>query len=377
MSVSVNNRRTRMRSALAAVLTVLILLPAGILFARVWSDVSELDDSTRLEQKGAEYITALSPLVSALAEAQTSSLSGVKATPGSLTAAIAGVNAVDQRLGTDLGTRDRWTGLKQKIDLLSKETGSPAAAFDAHVEVTELALALYEAVRDNSGLLHDPDNDILHLADAVAIDLPATVVQVSRMGDLSQLVAKATGQQRDQLGAKFAASVSAVETSVGGLTDNLQEAVDDTNSATLSGNLVTGLDNFRRGVESFIRGANLGGTPNVATMATAQSQLQISLGSLAGIINREMSRLLEDRLDNLAYRTLEALVAAGAAVLLAVAAIVVPLTTRRRSAHAGVRTPGEAARDMTMGAHGGEPDRPVPAYGEATSSRRERSGALR
>ncbi|MFC3380459.1 hypothetical protein [Couchioplanes azureus] len=372
-----DNRRTRMRSALAAVLTVLILLPAGVLFARVWGDVSDRDDSTRLEQKGVEFLTALGPLVSSLAEAQTSALSGVRAIPSSLTAAIAGVNAVDQRLGAELGTRDRWTGLKQKIDLLQKETGSPAAVFEAHVEVADLTLALYEAVRDDSGLLHDPDNDILHLAEAVAIDLPATVVQVSRMGDLSQLVARATGQQRDQLAARFAASVGLVETSVGSLTDNLQEAVDDTNSATLSGNLVTGLDNFRRGVESFTRGANPGGTPNAATMATAQSQLQLSLGNLTGIVSREMARLLEDRVDTLGYRTLEALVAAGTAVLFAVAAVAVPLTVRRRRAHGVTRTPGETTRDMTVGASGADPDRMVPAYGEATSSRRERSGALR
>ncbi|MEV6601397.1 hypothetical protein AB0M36_31780 [Actinoplanes sp. NPDC051346] len=354
-------------------------MPAGILFVRVWGDVSDSDDSTRLEQKGVEYITALSPLVSALAEAQTSAMSGVNATPGTLTAAIAGVNAADQRLGAELGTSDRWNGLKQKIDLLSKETGSPAAVFGAHVEVTELALALYEAVRDNSDLLHDPDNDIAHLAEAVAIDLPTTVIQVSRMGDLSQLVDKATGRQREQLGAQFAAALVTVDNSVGSLTDNLQEAVDDTNSSTLSGNLVTGLDNFRRGIESFTRGANPGGVPNVATMATAQSQLQLSLANLSGITNREMSRLLEDRLDTLTYRTIEALVVASSMGLLAIAAIVVHLTGRRRStaAPASARVPGETTRDMTVGTPGWEPDRHVPAHGEVSSSRRERSGALR
>ncbi|MFI7596658.1 hypothetical protein [Actinoplanes sp. NPDC049681] len=354
-------------------------MPAGILFARVWDDVSGRKDSTRLEQKGVEYITALAPLVSALAEAQSSALSGVTSVPTSLTAAVTGVDAVDRQLGGDLRTRDRWTGLKQKIELLPKVTGGPIAVFQAHVEVSDLALALYDAVRNNSALIRDPDNDLSHLQQAVAVELPATVVQVSRMGDLSQLVAKANAQQQAQLGPQFGAAVLEVNTSVNSLTDNLQAAVDDTNSPTLSGNLVSGLDTFRRGVESLTRGANPGGAPDASTMATAQSQLQVSLANLAGITTREMTRLLDDRLDTLDYRTLEALAAAGAAVLFALAAIALRLTARRRTAGAPspARVPGENTRDLAVGAPGGDFGGQMPVYGDATQTRRERSGALR
>jgi hypothetical protein len=374
MSVSVDNRRTRTRSVLAAVLTVLTLVPAGILFARVWDDVSDQRAKTQLEQKGVEYLIALGPLISSLSEAQSSALSGVTAAPESLKAAVAGVAAADQRLGADLETRDRWSGLRQKIELLPKATGGPVAVYTAHVEVTDLALALYDAVRDNSELARDPDNDVSHLQAALAVDLPSTVVQVSRMGDLSRLVAAANAQQQAQLGPQFGAAVLEVNAFVNSLTDNLQAAVDDTNSTTLSGNLVSGLDSFRRGVESLTRGANPGGAPNAATMATAQSQLQVSLANLAGITGREMTGLLDDRLDSLGYRRLEALAAAAAAVLLVLATIVVPLTgSRRRSAP---RIPGETTRDMTVGP-GGDPGPQMSSYGEVTPTRRERSGALR
>jgi hypothetical protein len=151
------------------------------------------------------------------------------------------------------------------------------------------------------------------------------------MGDLSKLVASSSAAQREQLGPQFGAAVLAVNTYVGRLTDNLQAAVDDTGSGTLSGNLVTPLDTFRKGVESLTRGANPGGTPNASTMATAQSQLQVSLASLAGVTVREMAALLAARLDRLDTRVNEALAAAGVAVLLAVGAIALPLTGRRRS----------------------------------------------
>ncbi|GAA3932522.1 hypothetical protein GCM10022629_47400 [Amorphoplanes auranticolor] len=380
MSVSVDNRRTRTRSALAAVLTVLILVPAAILFASVWGTISDKRDDAQREKQGVEYISALAPLVSALAEAQSSALAGVAAAPGSLNAAVNGVAAVDQRLGDELNTRDRWTGLNQKIDGLAKVTGNPIAVFQAHVEVTDLALALYDTVRDNSELVRDPDNDISHLQQAVAVDLPESVVQVSRMGDLSQLVARADDKVRAQLTPQFGAAVEAVDSSVSELTDNLQAAVDDTTSVSLSGNLVNGLDSFRRGVESLTRGANPGGTPNAATMATAQSQLQTSLSNLSGIVTREMTSLLDDRLDSLDNEMIVALAAAAAAVLLVAAAMMVPLTGSGRRILPAI--PDEGTRDVNVGPTGPDPGRTdaghrAPAYGEANPTRRERSGALR
>ncbi|GAA2593189.1 hypothetical protein GCM10010435_85200 [Winogradskya consettensis] len=343
-------------------MTVLILVPAGVLFTRVWSDVSDRRASTKLEQMGVEYLAALAPLVSSLAEAQSSALSGVSDPPVSLTTAVNGVAAVDQRLGGDLRTRDRWTGLRQKIELLPKTTGDPLTVLQAHVEVADLTLALYEAVRDNSELARDPDNDLAHLQEAVGVDLPTTVVEVSRMGDYSQLVAKATATQLAQLSPQFGAAVLAVNTYVNSLTDNLQAAVDNTTSGTLSGSLVSGLDSFRRGVESLTRGANPGGVPNAATMATAQSQLQVSLSNLSTITVREMATLLQDRLDRLAYREAETLAAGVLIALLIIGAVVLPLTGRRRR---GRPIHSEAARDVTVGP------------GDVDTTRREHAGALR
>ena len=45
--------------------------------------------------------------------------------------------------------------------------GNPIAVFQAHVEVTDLALALYSTVRINSHLNRDPDNDVSNLQQAL------------------------------------------------------------------------------------------------------------------------------------------------------------------------------------------------------------------
>jgi len=390
MAVSVDNRPSRFRSGLAAVLTILILVPAGLLFLIVWQQNEDERDSTKLEQLGIEYMTALFPLVSALAEAQSTALQNLPGPPASLTAAVARVNAVDQRLGETLGTRERWTGLRDKIGRLPSVAGNPIVVFQAHVEVTDLSLALYNAVLDNSQLSRDPDNDIAHLQEALGVDLPSTVIQVSRMGDLSLMLANVSGTPKEQalaqqiLAPQFGAAVQAVNTSVSRLTDNLQAAVDDTQSTTLSGSLVTTVDGFRRGVEAFIRGANPGEQqkPNPAGMATAQSQLQTSLSSLSGVLVRETNGLLTDRLDDLDSKRLQALVLIGVAVLLVVAAVIVPLTGRRRATEQPSAGP-DNGRGMHVGPggsdnYGNSHFDPAPAYGdEVHPTRRERSGALR
>ncbi len=389
MAVSVDNRPSRLRAALAGVLTILILVPAGLLFLRVWQQNEDERDSTKREQQGVEYLTGLSPLVSALAEAQSSALQGVAEPPASLTAAVARVAAVDQRLGDSLGTRERWTGLRDKIGALPSVTPEPLLILQAHVEVTDLALALYQAVLSNSELSRDPDNDVSHLQEALGVDLPNTVVQVSRMGDLSLMLANLSGSAKQRAQAQailvpaFGASVQETNTSVARLTDNLQAAVDDTDSTTLSGSLVTTVDGFRRGVEAFIRGASstTGAPPNAAALATAQSQLQTSLSSLAGVIVRETNSLLADRLDRLDSRRVESLALAGATLLLALAAVLLHLLGSRRGRNqdpAPGAGHGAAVHGRGPGTYGNNPFDLVPAYGdEVNQTRRERSGALR
>lgn len=384
MAVSVDNRPTRLRSFLAAVLTVLILVPAGYLFFRAW----QADDSTRshtaLELQGVDYLSNLSPLISALAETESSALQGISTAPASLTAAVTQVAAADGRLGATLGTTQRWSGLRDEIGKLSGVKGDPTTIYQAHVEVSDLALALYNKVRNASTLLRDPDNDLSNLQQAAASDLPRTVVEVSRMGDLSLMLANVQGSgrqkssQRAILGPRFGASIQFVNEAVDGLTQDLQQAVDDTSSPTLSGNLVTTLDSFRRGVESLTRGANPGGDPNAATIATAQSQLQTALTALAGVLVREMDGLLQDRIDRIDAQRLLTLVAAGLVVLLVIVAAA-PRSGRRRR-RVSYPAGGDGRREMPARKPGSGPTYASlidPAYGEANPTRRERSGALR
>ncbi|WP_229067654.1 hypothetical protein [Actinoplanes sp. DH11] len=361
------------------VLTVLVLLPAAALFLRVLNDNTDQRDRLQLQQQGVEYLTALAPLVSALAESQSSALQGVAQEPASLTAGVARVQEVDERIGEALDTSERWANLKEKIGRLPGVTGDSATIYEAHVEVSDLTLALYDTVRQNSTLNRDEESDIWFLQEAAAVNMPEAVTAVSRMGDTANMVAAAKSKQKVALNTRFGYEVLAVQSAGDDLTDNLQDAVDDTESPTLAGNLVSNLNSFKRGIEDANRGANFGGSPNVSAMVTAQSTLQTALNALSGVVLKEMSTLLENRIDDVNYRRAEAWgLLAVAIALIAVATV----WTRARAVQTGSGPDSGPARDVSVQSDGGSPYDPVPAYGEipnygADSARRERSGALR
>ncbi|MFC6562770.1 hypothetical protein [Actinoplanes utahensis] len=338
------------------VLTVLVVLPTAGLFLRVLDENSTQRDETEIKQQGVEYLAALAPLISGLAESQSSALQGVGAEPAALTAAVARVEGVDERLGEVLDTTSRWSGLKEKIGRLPGITGNSDQIFEAHVEAGDLALELYGEVRENARLNQDAQSDIWFLQEAIAVDMPEAVTNVSRMGDLANMVAAAKANKRAQLQVEFGAAVLAVQESVDELTDNLQAAAEDTESSTLASNTVNNLDQFRRGIEAANRGANFGGNPDVSTLVTAQGTLTNALNALTTVLLKETSTLLDERLDELNYRRAEAW------ALLAVAiALIVVATIWTTSRAVKVRGEESAASGLDVSVKGDNPPQ-APAY---------------
>ncbi|MBL7261832.1 hypothetical protein JKJ07_46910 [Actinoplanes sp. LDG1-01] len=370
-------------------------MPTAVLFGRVWTDNADQRDNTELEKQGVQYITALTPLISALAESQSTAIAGVAEPPETLAAAVTGVSAVDAQLGDDLRTKERWADLKNKISKLPDASGR-INQLNAHIEVTDLTLALYSAVQRNSKLTLDPDADISSLQQAVGTYMPRVTVEVNRTGDYANLLQTLPAANRAQIQGQFAYEVIAVQESVKRLTEALQSAVDNTTSATLSSSLVNALDSFRRGIEQLIRGADpTGGQPSSGTTSTAQTTLQGALSNLAGVTLREMDRLLDDRVDSLNYRRGEAVVMGALALLFVAGALAWPAFSRRRDTEPAAapadRPIGESTRDVALdrpgpgpGPYGAPPPYGAPGpygqspgYGDLDATRGERSGALR
>ncbi|MEU4155964.1 hypothetical protein [Actinoplanes sp. NPDC026670] len=326
------------------VLTVLVVLPTAVLFLRVLNENTTQRDETALKLKGVEYLAELAPLISALAESQSSALQGVTQEPASLTAAVARVQGVDENLGGDLETTSRWAGLKEKIGRLPGVSGTAEDVYQAHVEVGDLALELYNEVRENSKLNQDQQSDIWYLQETITVDMPEAVTHVSRMGDLANMLAAAKNNQRAALAVQFGAEILAVQEAVAELTDHLQAAAEDTDSSTLASNTVNNLDAFRRGVEAANRGANLGNTPDVSILVTAQSTLTNALKALATVLLKEMSTMLDERTDSLDYRRAEA----WAMLITSIVLLVIAAFWNRGRAVLAGREASQSSRDVSV-----------------------------
>ncbi|HET9518077.1 MAG TPA: hypothetical protein VFO77_10155 [Actinoplanes sp.] len=339
MSVSVQNRRIRLRSAVAAGLTALLLVPTIVLFIQVCESIADERTSTSRERSAVQYLTGLDPLLTALVDAQATAVrqppAGVPAAqpastgPTALGAAVAGVADIDAAVGADLGTTSRWAGLRSRIERLpTAASGNPAAAYQAYVEAGDLLLALYAAVADHSGLSRDPARDVAYLQRAAAVGLPETVLHAARLADLSRLTAQ-PGADAKQLQPQLPGLRLTVETSLDELTGDLQAAGADTDSRTLSGGLLATVDDMRRSIETLLRVS--GKTdPDPVPQAAARGSAERARTELGDTVRTEIDGLLRSRLSALDNRAVRAQVTLGAAVLVALLALLTILDGRGR-----------------------------------------------
>jgi hypothetical protein len=363
MSVTAGQRR--IRPVLAAILTLAMLVPVALLFVRTRQTTTGELDRTRTERQAIEYLTRLTPLLSAVTEAQFTALRGRTGELAAVGAAVAGVEEIDKRLGVELGVQKRWVLLRARLDKLPS-AGNPLAVLEAHVEAGDLLLALYDAIRDRSGLTRDPDTDISHMQRAVAVDLPRTVILATRSADLALLAGGATGAERQALAGGLAAASAGTGVSVNDLTRSLHGASDDTLGGTVSSSVLGTFDAFRRAIESITRGVNGGQAADPGQITAAYGELQQGLTALATTVLSEMDKLLVTRADAARDDQDEQVVIAAAAVLAAVLILVVLLVPGRRRTGATTQR-----RREDLHADVGPP------RAEVASTGRERSGALR
>ena len=79
---------------------------------------------------------------------------------------------------------DRGAG-EDRLDPQRPARRQRRPALGAYQEVTDLLLALYGKVRDESGLVHDPDADAYQLQESVGANLPIAVIAAGRLADLA------------------------------------------------------------------------------------------------------------------------------------------------------------------------------------------------
>lgn len=320
-------------AVLRSLLALAVLIPVGVLFVQLWQGQSERLSFAAKERHGIEYLTSLSQVTTALTDAQSTAVAGRAVDRTALTRAVDATSAVDERLGDELRTRERWSGLRVKIEALPAN-GDPGNLYSAYGEVTDLLLALYGKVRENSQLIRDPEGDTYFLQDGAAEELPEAVIAAGQFTDLAVISARRPASERTAAIAELTAAREGVLDPAADLADDVQSAVDSTDSRTMGGNLLTRLDRFRRSMDSLATSAGAldgqAGLPRADQLTAARSEVQAAASDLSIAVLAELDVLIEDRVAGLDVQRAISLGTLAVVVLLAATPTLAALLGRRR-----------------------------------------------
>lgn len=303
---------------MAVVLTVAVLIPAVLLFRSLWNDLDDREWGAAHARHGVEYATVLGELATTLVAAQSAAVAGEPVSADALTAAVDATTMVDGHLGEHLRVDERWRELRNRIDsLASAGPESPAEAYTAWSETTDLLLDLLNKVRETSGLIRDDDPDVYYLQDGAVEELPEAIVAAGRLVDL---VVLDSGSQTEISVARVALVSPSTD-----LANNLQAALESTESRTLSGNVLSRHDAFLREKDALLAAVPSAGTVDqeeVTELRQTGQQLNTAAAELFDTLMTEMDALLAARQSDLsgAQRT-AALTLAGAVLLIAGAVV--------------------------------------------------------
>jgi hypothetical protein len=344
------DRRGRL---LPAILALLVLLPVGTLFDRLYRSIDDNLLIAHRERTGVEYLLALGPVTIALNDVQAAAVAGKAVSRQSLTTALDAASAVDLRAGGQLRTTERWTSLRATVDKLpgSRNATDRYLAFS---EASDLLLALYGVVRTNSGLVRDPQTDLYYLEDAAGEELPEAVVMAGRLADLSLLASSRPASAQASALVELATARNELASSVGDLAVDLQRAVDTTTSTRLGDVLLSRLDRFRRAVDALGQATTSIDPRRLTVDATsanaAREDLEAAASDLYTTLLREMDAQIANRINDLSWQRWRAVGAAMVAVMLALVLTALAVLGRRRWI-SGARRP--AASVGTGGSHAG------------------------
>lgn len=323
---AVRRRRRLDGPLLRSAITVLVLVPVCVLFVQLWRGTAADIAFAEREREGVSYLAALNELTVAMVDAQSAAVARQPVNDEALDRALAAVAEVDERIGASLRAQQRWAALRAAIEALAdRRFDDPDEAFTAYREATDLLLAQYDRVREGSNLVRDPEGDAYHLQDGAAEELPEAIVATARFADLAVLLPTRPAQERPLALVELIGSTTDVLSPADDLASNVQAAVESTDSRTMSSNLLTQVDRFRRSMDAIAAaGAVLnaaaseltsgqsdddseagdrqsGGssTPDLSQLVQLRGEAQASAAELAGTMLDELDNLIADRLDGL------------------------------------------------------------------------------
>lgn len=181
--------------AKAALISVLFLIPIGVLSAVYLRQVAGILTLSEREQVGIQYAKELLPLMpllqqQRLLDLQRGSAETISDARKAMALQIAAqqerIAASEARSGAQLRTAEFHSVLNANIAKAAQSArGNPIAVYKRQTQAIDAAFALLEAVLDGAGLAVDPDLDTKYLIQAGLAQLPKVVETSLALVDLA------------------------------------------------------------------------------------------------------------------------------------------------------------------------------------------------
>lgn len=330
----------RMRRVLVVVLVVLaVLIPYGVTLALLWSDLSTRLTVAERERDGVTYLAPLVRVLSATADVQSVTVAGARPDTTEIRAAIGAVDVMDNRLGAELGTQERWADVSNRLDALLQAPPAGQTAYTSFTQVVDLETGLITAVGESSDLILDPQLDSFYVIDATLVRVPAILVSAGRANDLVRLGPPAA------LAPGIAVAADDVRTESAAIDAGFRKSFAVTQTGVLGPGLVSALDRLGDAVTALVPPTAGVGTvaDRSARVLAARARVRDASLALETAALAQLGQALDARIDGLVAQRRLVLEAAAVGGLLAVIALVLamPRSRRRPEEVAAVPWPGE------------------------------------
>ncbi|WP_231503168.1 methyl-accepting chemotaxis protein [Blastococcus sp. URHD0036] len=273
-----------------------------------------------LERHGVAVVEPMAVLLQDVVAARVAAVTGDPAS-GDLSSALADVAAAQEEFGAELGTAEAWDAAQQDIAAAQTATGPVRDVELAWATAGVSVRALISAAADGSNLTLDPDLDSYYVMDSVTVRLPQLIADLTSALD-GLLLAAASGDPVRIEAARLQAArdLGSVDTGLTAIRDGLAKSFGVTADAELLGrqaDVEQTLGEVATVVQTLttaLTGGAIsldGGAADGAVAATA------SVGALWNDLLPDLDALLDTRIDGLRSDEVQALVVAGAGVLVA------------------------------------------------------------
>ncbi len=308
---TVNPRRWSPRTLGLIGLPVIVAVLFSVALVQSWIASTKDLNFAQAERQGIAYLQPLTEILDKMVDAQSTTVEGGVADSSGLQQGISAVDAVEKKYGDALGSGQRWTDLRGRINTLINQRPSGEPAYRAYTDVVQLVVELINKIADSSNLVLDPVLDSYYLMDATVLRLSEVTVFAGRASDLARLANSVTNPaERAQAETRIGVARYQVARESEGIATGLRKAMDATSSSSLGPAITTQLDTFRSAVDEFVPPVTLLQDLNqvdTATLALKAGEVREAARKLNTATLTELDKLLESRVNQVGVSRMQTL----------------------------------------------------------------------